>query len=339
VRGGASLVVVMTIQRAANFILTQASTWACMAIPTARPSDVRPASGSCCFAMSTRRSSAWHRSRSICSLTRPSSSRGMEGHASGPGLATEHPTPLPYREGIRLTLGRVILANVPSETEEFRRFMNLAWLPVLLGPLTSLLCVALAPSGGQSRAMAQAGYLFALAASLESLSEPLYLTCQSCLLTSARAFSEGVATLVRSLVTFTALVVLLPPERAIVAFGLAQVPTPPWAPVPSDPSSRTFGLVAGGVLAVAPELLLRVHPNPVATRRGHPPGAVAAPAAPRRRCRGGERPGRAELGRPVPSAARRRPHGPVGELHGGCRLSWYGQTGLSVGLGQVGDDP
>jgi len=136
------------------------------------------------------------------------------------------------REGFRLTLGRTTLVGLSSDTCEFRQFVNLSWVPVLLGPLVSLLSLAFLPSthnediGGKGQnadALRQTGLLFCLAASLESLSEPAYLVCQGCLLTTLRSASEGLATLIRSIITFVLLVWVLPPEKALLAFGFAQV--------------------------------------------------------------------------------------------------------------------
>lgn len=100
-------------------------------------------------------------------------------------------------------------------------------------------------AGGRSEgSLRQAGLLFALAASLEGLSEPAYLLCQAGLVTSMRAVSEGAAMLVRSALTFLLLVYVLPGgKRGLLAFGLAQVggrPLPSWAP---SLLSRTRGLL------------------------------------------------------------------------------------------------
>lgn len=137
------------------------------------------------------------------------------------------------REGFRLALGRRTLAGVPSDSLEFRRFVNLSWLPALLGPLVSLASLALLPGPATAKGdgddetshMRGAMLLFCLAAALESLAEPAYLVCQGCLLTSIRAFSEGVATLARSALTFVLLAWVLPPEQGLLAFGIAQVRT------------------------------------------------------------------------------------------------------------------
>lgn len=137
------------------------------------------------------------------------------------------------REGFRLALGRRTLVALSSDSLEFRQFVNLSWVPAGLGPLVSLLSLALLPSssvgkgtgeGGKDiEALRQTGLLFCLAAALESLSEPAYLICQGCLLTSIRAASEGLATLTRTAITFGLLAWGLPQDRALVAFGLAQV--------------------------------------------------------------------------------------------------------------------
>ena len=137
------------------------------------------------------------------------------------------------REGFRLALGRRTLMGLSSDAREFRQFVNLSWVPAVMGPLVSLLSLALLPSssggkggegGGQDpAALRQTGLLFCLAAALESLSEPAFLICQGCLLTSLRAASEGLATLARSAITFGLLAWVLPSDKALVAFGLAQV--------------------------------------------------------------------------------------------------------------------
>ncbi len=137
-------------------------------------------------------------------------------------------------------MGRRTLAGVPSDSIAFRRFVNLSWLPALLGPLVSFLSLALLPAaaapdddkeGGSgsssSSSMRGAMLLFCLAAALESLAEPAYLVCQGCLLTSLRAVSEGVATLARSALTFALLAWVLPPEQGLLAFGIAQVGATP----------------------------------------------------------------------------------------------------------------
>lgn len=52
-----------------------------------------------------------------------------------------------HREGFRLALGRQTLVGIPSDREEFRRFVNLSWIPVILGPIISFLSLFMLPSG------------------------------------------------------------------------------------------------------------------------------------------------------------------------------------------------
>ena len=133
------------------------------------------------------------------------------------------------REGFRLALGRQTLVGLSSDAPAFRQFVNMSWLPALLGPLVSLLSLALLPTTGGKGTVAdaavlrQTGLLYCLAAALESVSEPAYLISQGCLLTTLRAASEGLATLGRSAVTFVLLAWVLPPQQALLAFGIAQV--------------------------------------------------------------------------------------------------------------------
>ena len=95
-----------------------------------------------------------------------------------------------------------------------------------------------------------AGLLFCLSAALESVSEPAYLVCQGCLITSLRAYSEGIATLVRSALTFILLAYVLPSDMSLLDFGLAQV------------SVYTTGASVSLSLALCTDFLMQRFPHP-----------------------------------------------------------------------------
>lgn len=215
---------VMVLQRGTNFVLNQ------LLLRHVDPAVFGIASIPLDLLLST----ALFLSRSVHWLT-------SGAHRSIGGRMTDPPRSWPSREGFRLALGRRTLAGVPSDSLAFRRFVNLSWLPALLGPIASLLSLAFLParttadgkgssgsSGGDGTGtagtwMRGAMLLFCLAAAIESLAEPAYLVCQGCLLTSVRAYSEGAATFARSALTFVLLAWVLPPEQSLMAFGVAQV--------------------------------------------------------------------------------------------------------------------
>lgn len=130
------------------------------------------------------------------------------------------------REGFRVALGRVVISSLPSNDPLFPRFMNLSWLPVALGFFSALGCTAFLPHDPNFRL---AGLLFCLAAALESLAEPAFLLAQSSLLVSLRAYTEGIATLTKSITTYFLIVTMAAPTTTnrqamgAQAFGWAQV--------------------------------------------------------------------------------------------------------------------
>ncbi|KZT64272.1 Rft-1-domain-containing protein [Daedalea quercina L-15889] len=129
------------------------------------------------------------------------------------------------REGIRNALLRSS-APKPSNNENQLLAANIAILPTLLG-IPAAILIPLFYVANTSASTASQPYfgvsvaIYAVAASLELLSEPLYIRAQNELCFDLRVRAEGIAVVMKTTVTF-AVLIIGDAERALIAFAMGQ---------------------------------------------------------------------------------------------------------------------
>ncbi|ETW81859.1 multidrug flippase [Heterobasidion irregulare TC 32-1] len=130
------------------------------------------------------------------------------------------------REGVRNALLRAP-PSVSSNKKGLRDLLtNISLLPVFLGIpaafiIASIYTVASAPSTAAQPHFHLSVVIYAVAASLELLAEPLHIRAQNELRFSVRVRAEGASVLLKTLVTF-AVLAFGPPDWALLAFALGQ---------------------------------------------------------------------------------------------------------------------
>lgn len=130
------------------------------------------------------------------------------------------------REGVRSALLRASDKSALDKTKNNVLVTNISVLPVTVGVPAAVL-IALLYIGTTSASTASQPHfrgsvaIYTLAASLELLSEPLYIRAQNELRLDLRVKAEGAAVVTRTLVVFT-LLATLPVEWALVAFAAGQ---------------------------------------------------------------------------------------------------------------------
>ncbi|CDO71927.1 hypothetical protein BN946_scf184940.g74 [Trametes cinnabarina] len=132
------------------------------------------------------------------------------------------------REGVRNALLRAppSTKSAPDRQITSQLITNISLLPVLLGIPTAMLSAIVYLSSSSSTTASQPHFrtsvtLYVLAAFFELLSEPLYIRTQNELRFHVRVRAEGTAVMLKTVVTFVALV-CASEEWALVAFALGQ---------------------------------------------------------------------------------------------------------------------
>ncbi|GJE98980.1 oligosaccharide translocation protein RFT1 [Phanerochaete sordida] len=128
------------------------------------------------------------------------------------------------REGVRNALLRS--TENKARPQQSALIYNISLLPVLLGAPVAVasVCIYLFSSSATTASQPHfhfSAVIYALAAFCELLSEPLYIRAQNELRFDVRVRTEGSAVLMKTLVTFLALV-SLSPDWALVAFAAGQ---------------------------------------------------------------------------------------------------------------------
>jgi oligosaccharide translocation protein RFT1 len=136
------------------------------------------------------------------------------------------------REGFRLAaLRQAIGDDAAARRTQVAKVVNLAWLAVPLGAVTSLAAVLLTHAGAAgataAEALALASYpaavkMYCLAAFIELLAEPGYVLASNQMRFALRASVEGSAVFARC-VACLALALVLPPSMAALAFAGGQL--------------------------------------------------------------------------------------------------------------------